>query len=147
MSLIAADAADRAEQLIVLTERLTALIVDETGRIEARQPSPGADALAEKERLANAYRLEMARIQEEPALLSGAPAARLSALKRASAALREALGAHTVALGAVKAVSEGLMQAMAEEIALQRAAARPYASDGAHSRAPGPQPVALDRSA
>jgi len=147
MSLIADNAADRAEQLIAISERLTQLILAETSRIEARAPSAGPEATAEKERLANVYRLEMARIQEDHTLLAGAPGATLSRLKQASAALRAALGAHEIALGAVKAVSEGLCQAIAEEIAGQHAAVRPYARDGARTRVSGPQPMALDRSA
>ena len=40
MALIADHAADRAEQLALITERLTALIDQETQRIDARLPPP-----------------------------------------------------------------------------------------------------------
>ncbi len=63
MALIADDAADRAEQLLLLTERLGHLIGEETRRIEAREPPLAGAEADEKSRLANAYRLELARHQ------------------------------------------------------------------------------------
>lgn len=146
MALIADDAADRADQLIVLTERLAALVEDETRRIEAREPSAPAELVEEKERLANAYRLELARIKQDRALIDAAPRSLLDTLKRNTLRLQAALEAHEIALGAVKVVAEGLVQAMAEEIHRQRQGARPYGANGAPS-AGGPSPVALDRTA
>ena len=73
MALLADDARDRAEQLLLITERLTAMVTEETRRIDARQsPLEGAQA-DEKNRLANAYRLELARIKQEPSLIQSAP--------------------------------------------------------------------------
>ena len=82
MALIADDYRDRAEQLLVITERLTALIAKETALIKARLPPRDGAEGDEKNRLANAYRLELARIKQEPALIEGArhPAARMLAL-------------------------------------------------------------------
>ena len=47
MALIADSPTDRAEQLLLATERLTALVVEETRRIDAREP-PLDGALAEE---------------------------------------------------------------------------------------------------
>lgn len=147
MALIADSPADRAEQLVLLTERLAALVVEETARIEARAPTAPPALVAEKERLANAYRLELARIRDDRSLIAGAPAALLDQLKENTRRLQDALSAHEIALGAVKIVAEGLVQAMAEEIGRQRAQARPYAADGTRAPSAGPQPVTLDKSA
>jgi hypothetical protein len=146
MALLADDAADRADQLIVLSERLAALVEDETRRIEARAPTAEAALVEEKERLANAYRLELARIKQDPGLVSAAPKPLLDKLRLATQRLQAALSEHEIAIGAVKFVSEGLVQAMAEEVHRQRQAARPYGASGAPSSG-GPDPIAIDRSA
>lgn len=147
MALIADDAADRVEQMILLTERLAKLVTEETARIEARAPTAAPEVVEEKERLANAYRLELARIKDDPALVSGAPKARLDQLLRNTGHLQQTLADHEIALGAVKFVAEGLVQAMAEEINRQRTQARPYGADGAHAGASAPEPVTINRTA
>lgn len=147
MALIADDAADRADQLLLLTERLTGLIDEETRRIDAREPPsdwPGSD---EKTRLVNAYRLELARINQDRSLLADAPPDLLARLKTETAKLHEALAAHEIALAAVKLVAEGLVQAMAEEISRQRGGAGAYGATGDMAASHGPSPVALDRTA
>ena len=147
MALVADHANDRAEQLIALTERLGVLVARETDRIRARLPLlEGAEA-EEKHRLANAYRLELARLQQEPALIKAARQPLLDALKKRTAALNEALARHDAALNAVKLVSEGLVQAMAEEIARQRSRSDNYSASGALNAPLGPRPAILDRSA
>lgn len=147
MALLADDAADRARQLILLTERLGALIEADTQRIEAREPLAEGEAAEEKARLSNAYRLELARIKQEPDLIKDAPAALLGELKTKTQRLHEILARHDIALGAVKLVAEGLVQAMAEEVARQRGAAQGYGARGAMAGPSGPTPVALDRNA
>jgi hypothetical protein len=147
MALVADHASDRAEQLIALTERLAILVSQETDRIRARLPLlQGAEA-EEKNRLANAYRLELARLQQEPELIKAARQPLLDALKKRTAALNAALVGHDAALNAVKLVSEGLVQAMAEEIARQRSRSDNYSATGARNAPPGPRPAILDRSA
>jgi hypothetical protein len=147
MALIAEDAADRVEQLLILTQRLIAIASDETRRIEARQPLPGGAQSEEKSRLANAYRLELARIRQEPVLIAGAPDALLADLRRNTELLHATMTAHGEALGAVKLVAEGLVHAMAEEVARQRNAGARYGADGGVNAPAAPGPTLLDRSA
>jgi hypothetical protein len=147
MALIADDARDRVEQLLLMTERLTAIAAEETRRIEARQPlleGPDAD---EKNRLANAYRLELARIKQDQSLIQGALPELLTRLRRSTMLLNDTLAAHEVALNAVKVVSEGLVHAMAEEISRQLGAGASYSAQGALETRGGPNPTVLDRSA
>ena len=147
MALLANSAEDRAEQLLIITNRLTALIGEEHRRMEARQPPlEGAEA-DERNRLANAYRLELSRIKLEPALLDGAPPALLTKLRAATAHFQQALLAHETALGALKTVSEGLVQAMAEEVTRQRGGASHYGAQGALAAQSGPKPALFDRNA
>lgn len=147
MALLADDAADRAEQLLLLSERLQALVAEDTRRIVAREaPMDGAEA-EEKNRLANAYRLELARIKQDPSLIETAPPQLLSKLRERTVTLHEALAEHELQLAAVKAVTEGLVHAMAEEVARQRGGGGNYSATGAIEQPSGPIPTVLDRNA
>lgn len=147
MALLADDAADRAEQLVLLTTRLAELITQETQLIEAREP-PLSGALGdEKARLANAYRLELARIKQDPDMIAAAPPTRLAELRQRTEVLQAALAKHELALGAVKLIAEGLAQAMAEEVARQRGGASGYGASGGFQQSAQAIPVALDRKA
>lgn len=146
MALIADDANDRAEQLLLMTERLMALAAEDTRRIKERQPLEGAEG-DEKNRLANAYRLELARIKQEPSLIEGAPPELLTRLRQQTVALHETLAAHEIALNAVKMISEGMVHAMAEEVARQRLSGANYSAQGSLQERSAPLPTVLDRSA
>ncbi len=147
MALLAEDAKDRAEQLLLITERLAALIESETHRVEARQPPLEGEAADEKARLANAYRLELARVKQDPALIEGAPPALLAQLRQSTVVLHQKLAAHEVALNAVKLVAEGLVQAMAEEVVRQRGGDTHYGAKGEFVAPNGVGPAILDRNA
>lgn len=147
MALIADNARDRAEQLLLLTERLAAIVSEDARRIEARQlPLSGPEG-EERERLSNAYRLELARIKQDRSLLEGAPPALLELLKSNTKRLHQVLDRHEIALGAVKLVAEGLVQAMAEETARQRAGSRGYGATGGIDTPASATPTVLDRTA
>lgn len=147
MALLANDARERVEQLLIVTGRLTELIGEEARRIEARESPLDGAAAEERNRLANAYRLELGRIKHEPALIATAPSPLLDELRAKTTALNTTLAHHETALAAVKAVTEGLVQAMAEEVTRQRGGANGYGESGMLSRPIGPAPTILDRSA
>lgn len=147
MALVADDSTHRVEQLLTITDRLATLVAEETRRIDAREPPlSGADA-EEKNRLANAYRLELARIKQDRRLVEGAPPALLTELRSRTVLLQDSLAAHEASLGAVKLVAEGLVQAMAEETLRQRGSAVGYGARGVLETAAGPAPAIIDRSA
>jgi hypothetical protein len=147
MALIADDANDRAEQLLLISTRLTALIVEESRRIEAREPPLAGAEADEKTRLANAYRLELARIKHDRGLIEGAPAETLTKLRQSTVALQATLATHELALNAVKLVSEGLVQAMAEEVVRQRGGDANYGAGGELVAPGGLGAAVLDRTA
>lgn len=147
MALLADDARDRAEQLLVITERLTAMVAEETRRIDAREPPMDGAEAEEKNRLANAYRLELTRIKQDPSLIQAAPAALLTTLRRNTEKLHEQLAKHELSLNAVKIISEGLVQAMAEEVVRQRNSNSNYGARGTPAACGSPSPAVLDRSA
>lgn len=147
MALIADDATHRVEQLLLMTERLTVLAAEDTRRIQARSALLDGPEADEKNRLANAYRLELARIKQEPSLIQDAPPQMLARLRQNTVALHETLAAHELALNAVKMVSEGLVHAMAEEVVRQRGSGANYSAQGALDTRAGPSPTVLDRNA
>jgi hypothetical protein len=148
MPLVADGPGDRVRQLTVLTDRLTSLITQETALYAARQPGLPSDLATEKLRLANIYRIELQRIAEDRALIAGASALDKKVLAEATEKFQSALAAHGRALGAVRAVSEGGVKAIAEEVAASRAAPSAYGRLG-----PGDAPernagaVTLNRTA
>lgn len=147
MALIANDPTDRAEQLLLVTERLTALVIEETRRIDAREPPLDGEMAEEKQRLANAYRLELARIRDDKSLIEPAAPDLLAKLRKNTALLQEKLAEHEVALSAVKLITEGMVRAMAEELARQQGGDAQYGAHGGLSAPSGPRPAVLDRQA
>lgn len=146
MALIADDAADRADQLLTLTERLTHLTRAETEALRARAPIATLKA-EELARLANAYRLEMARIKQDKGLISPAPLRARQNLQAATERLQVALDAHISALNAAREMTEGLARAMAEEVARLSAGPRTYGAQGSYRPVSAPIPVAASREA
>ncbi|HYD43742.1 MAG TPA: flagellar basal body protein [Phenylobacterium sp.] len=126
MALMASDATDRVEQLILLTDRLTGLIALEAQAFEARRPHEAAQYLDETQRLANLYRHESARVRREPDMVASAPADQRTRLLRATEAFDAVLARQARALEAAKTVTEGLVKAIAEEVASQRSAGLGY---------------------
>ncbi len=126
MSLFAVDAEDLATQLIHLTERLTDRLAEETRAFEAHRPQDAAPGVAETGRLANLYRHEAARVKLNPDMLAGAALETRRRLIRATEAFEAVLARHGRAVSAAQFISEGLVRAMAEEIAKSRSRAAGY---------------------
>jgi hypothetical protein len=132
MPISAETAADRVDQLILLTERLTSLVAIQAQAFEQHRPQDAAPLVEETSRLANLYRHESARIRARPELIAGASAAERRRLTRATEAFDAVLARQARALEAAKVVTEGLVRAIAEEVAAQRGkgAADGYGSSG-----------------
>jgi hypothetical protein len=146
MALSASDAADRVEQLITLTERLTQRLAAELVLFEKRRPHETAASLPETAELANLYRRESQRVKAEPSLISNAPAALIARLRQATVAFEAVLARHTRVLEAARTLTEGLVRAIASEIQRQRAPVATYGADARSAYAPA-QPVTLNRRA
>lgn len=138
MALAAANAEDRVAQLIILTERLTALIADEARAYDAHRPQDVAAKAEETHRLANLYRHESSRVRADPRLVSGAPPQQRQKLIQATEAFDAVLARHGRAVEAAKTVTEGLVKAIADEITSQRqqtASYGPGATTGGYANA------------
>ena len=119
MALAALNPQDRVEQLIVLTERLTQLMVEQALAFEGRRPQDAADGLEETQRLANLYRHESSRVRADPALIGGVP--------------NELRGR--------------LVRAIADEVSVQRGKGNAYGADGAAPAAGSATAITLNKRA
>ena len=137
MAISATDASDRVEQLIVLTERLTELIAEDALAFEQRRPRDATRNIEETSQLANIYRHESARVRANPDMVASAPLAQRTRLIRATEAFDAVLARQGRALEAVKTVSEGLVRAIADEVASKRTTGTGYAPGGV-AAAPAP---------
>jgi len=147
MTLTAANATERAEQMIGLTERLTELIALEAQAFEQRRPQDAAVHLEETSRLANIYRHESARIRANPGLVSSAPLAVRTRLIRATEAFDAVLARQGRALEAAKTVTEGLVRAIAHEVAAQRTSAVGYGPGATASKVGAATSITLNKRA
>jgi hypothetical protein len=120
MALAANDAADRVDQLIILTERLTELVAEQCRAFEQHRPQDAARLMEESGRLANLYRHESTRVRADPGLVISAPRELRQRLIRATEAFDAVLARHGRAVDAARTVTEGLVRAIANEVASQR---------------------------
>lgn len=120
MALAAIDGDDRAIQLISLTERLTSRLAEEIRAFEIRRPHLVAAGAAETMRLANIYRHEALRIRQNPTLLSGARPELKERLLKTTASFQATLDHHGRAVTSAKSLTEGLVHAIAKEVATRR---------------------------
>ena len=141
------DAAERTEQLIQLTERLTDLVALEAKAFEARRPQDAAAHLEETSRLANMYRHESMRVRGNPELIAGAPASQRQRLVRATEAFDAVLARQTRAVAAAQVVTEGLVRAIAEEIASQRQQGSSYGATGLSTSTTAATAITLNKRA
>jgi hypothetical protein len=141
------DAAERVDQLILLTERLTGLVADQAKSFEARRPQDAARHVEETGRLANLYRHESARIRGNPGLIASAERKQRLRLTRATEAFDAVLARQARAVGAMKTVTEGLVRAIAEEVASQRHKGSSYGAGGRQTPTAAATAITLNKRA
>jgi len=127
---------ERMEPMIRLTEQLTRLIAAQASAFEAGRPQDAALNMDETAQLANLYRREAALFRQARGELVGAPPALKRRLMQATEAFDAVMARHERALHAAKTVTEGLVHAIAEEVANQRTANAGYGPKGVRSLGP-----------
>lgn len=147
MNVTPEDAAERVDQLILLTERLTGLVAEQAKAFEARRPQDAVVQVEETGRLANLYRHESARVRGNPELISAASPTQMRRLRRATEAFDAVLARQARAVGAIKTVTEGLVRAIAEEIAGQRQKGVSYGASGTQNQATAATAITLNKRA
>ncbi|MFN3229554.1 MAG: flagellar basal body protein [Asticcacaulis sp.] len=140
------DASERVEQILTLTETLTEHLMQETEAFSNHRPQDAAATLEQTQKLANMYRHESARIKANPGLIAEADPALRDRLKSATLAFQDALERHAVAVDASKVVTEGLVRAMAGEVATTRPTASGYGPTARATDADG-RAVTLNKKA
>lgn len=127
MSELAANSpAERAEALIRLTDRLTALLDQETACFEARKPHEAVTLQAEKTRLATIYRTETRLAAQDNSRLAGLNETLKTRLRANTTRFETALARNGAAVEALKSLTEGLVKALADEAARQAQAKAGY---------------------
>jgi hypothetical protein len=114
------------EAMIGLTEKLTKLLAEQARAFEQHRPQDASADIAEVARLANQYRAGSAQIRANAKVYETAPPDVRRRLLRATEAFDAVLQRQGRALGASKTVTEGLVKAIAEEIAVKRNVGRAY---------------------
>jgi len=131
--------------MIELTEKLTKLLAEQARAFERHRPQDAAADIAEVARLANQYRAGSAHIRGQPKLYETAPLEVRRRLLRATEAFDAVLQRQGRALGASKTVTEGIVRAIAEEIAAKRNIGRAYGPGAV--RRPAATAITLNRHA
>jgi len=137
----------RIDELIALTERLTALIAEQAQAFEARRPQDAARNMEETTRLANVYRREAQTLRAQPGLVAAASTAERQRLIRATEGFDAVMARQGRALNAAKTITEGLVHAIATEIANQRGANTGYGPAGVKPPNKAATAVTLNRHA
>jgi hypothetical protein len=142
-----AAAVERADQLILLTERLTELVAQSAQAFEARRPQDASGLVGETGRLANLYRHESTRIRGNPRVLAGLGLTQRTRLVRATEAFDAVLARQARAVEAAKTVTEGLVRTIAEEVASRRQKGASYGANATTATAPAATAITLNKRA
>jgi hypothetical protein len=127
---------ERVTAMLALTEQLTGCLVLDCQAFEAHRPQDAAVRGPETARLANLYRHESTRIRQDVSVIAAATPALRKRLVQSAEALDSVLARHGRAIHAAKTVSEGLVHAIATEVASQRGAASGGYGPGGGANAP-----------
>ncbi len=136
----------RINQMTELTQILTARLVKECKDFEDNRPLEAAKTLDETSRLANIYRHESQRLREAPHVLAETSLPARQSLITATEAFDAVLARHGRAVESAKFVTEGLVRAIAEEVASSRPTGSGY-GPGAQSSKVNATSLTLNRSA
>jgi hypothetical protein len=145
MALMANDAGDLMDQLILLTRRLADIAERQAALFEANRLNEAQPLTDEAGRLGAVYAMESRRIAQNPAILSDAPRELKAALTAETLRFRQAMQAHEGAIERQRILAEGLVRAIAEEAVAARPTPVAYGPGSGAFR--DTSAVALDRRA
>lgn len=149
MALMANDASDLADQLILLTRRLADLAEEQARLFDANEFEKVAPINDEAGRLAATYAIESQRVARHPEILVEASPHLKLQLKEETKRFREALAKHERTIERGMKLAEGLVRAIAQEAASQRPTPQAYSAKlgGLHEPRVDATAIALDRKA
>lgn len=142
----AAAADERLSQIVALARRLAEAVERERALFQARRPRELEAVLVEKEALADAYAREMRILAREREWVEAASPAMRDTLRETLGGLRALLADYAGAIVARRAVVEGLVRALGQEVARQRQPMTAYGAAGGGAAA-RPTAIAFDQNA
>ena len=128
----ATTADDRAEQMLLLADKLIGHLEQEIAALAARRLDGAEINGPDKERMVHAWRIEVEHIRKDPGLIADASPALKKQLLERTAQLESTLARHLNAVDAMKSVTEGLVRSIAEEVARVRKGPAGYARNGSY---------------
>ncbi len=130
----------RVNAILSLTNQLTGLITSETTLLKSHRAAILRETEAKKSRLSSLYAREMRAINARPELLAGISPRQKEMLRSASVAFKSCVITHVRTLARIRAVSEGLVVAIGEELNRKHKPMTSYKGPGgpAMNRAPAP---------
>ena len=147
MALMANDAGDLIDQLILLTRRLADVAERQAALFEANRLTEAQPLTDEAGLLGTVYALESRRIAQNPSIIADAPRALKDALTAETIRFRAAMAAHESAIERQRILAEGLVRAIAEEAVAARPTPVAYGPSSGSSAFRDTSAVALDRRA
>jgi hypothetical protein len=148
MPIAASSPTDRVDQLIILTKKLTEEIERETQLLRAHRPHELGDVIEAKARLAALYSAEMTAIRKNRKLIEGASAEVMAAFRRVTELFRAALADHERILNRVRGMTEGMVKAIADELAARQRPPQGYgrgATPASAGKATAPASLTLNQ--
>jgi hypothetical protein len=145
MALMANDAGDLMDQLILLTRRLADVAERQAALFERGRLGEAQPLTDEAGRLGAVYAMESRRIAQNPSILNDASRELKDALTAETLRFRKAMEAHEGAIERQRILAEGLVRAIAEEAVAARPAPVAYGPGSGAFR--DTSAVALDRRA
>lgn len=131
------DNARNIDRLLALTERLTRALNDDIAALERGRPREMRSPTAEVQQMTALYTREAA--QFPPSALNALPKEARDRLAEITARFRSVLVRHGRVLTRVRSCTEGMIRAIADDVAKKRNAQRPYSPAPAQKfRPPGP---------
>lgn len=145
MALMASDASDLMDQLILLTRRLAEVAERQAALFEAGRFQESQPLTDEAGRLGAVYALESRRIAQNPSIISDASRQLKDALTAETTRFRRAMEAHERSIERQRILAEGLVRAIAQEAVAARPTPVAYGPGSGAFR--DTSAVALDRRA
>jgi hypothetical protein len=128
--------ANKIQRLMALTERLTDALKADIAALEKGRPREMRSPGTEVQQLTALYSREAASFT--PAAVKLLPKDARDTLTAATARFRDVLALHTRIVTRVKNATEGMVRAIADDVARRKSALRPYsAAPAARPRSPG----------
>lgn len=121
MPIAAQNSTERAEQLLILTERLTGLMELEVQLLNEQRPHDIDAFLEERSTLSTIYSQEMLLIKQDRSLIEGITRDLKDRLREATEKFQATLAAHELVLQRLKSISERIVKAVSDEVSKTRA--------------------------